>query len=123
MTKTYMAGVLAGAALFCAAYPSVAQDEGKAAAAELAGASKAALQQLYANVPLAKALGPKAQAILVFPKVTKAGLGIGGQDRRRRPVHGWDRGGLLQDHRRFGRAAGGRPAVRLRDALHERKGA
>ena len=37
------------------------------------------MQQLYASVPLAKALGPKAQAILVFPKVTKAGLGIGGQ--------------------------------------------
>jgi lipid-binding SYLF domain-containing protein len=30
-------------------------------------------------VPLAKQLGPVAHAILVFPKVTKAGLGIGGQ--------------------------------------------
>ena len=79
MAKTYMAGVLAGAALFCAAYPSVAQDKGKTAATELASESKAALQQLYASVPLAKELGPKAQAILVFPKVTKAGLGIGGQ--------------------------------------------
>ena len=37
------------------------------------------MQQLYASVPLAKELGPKAHAILVFPKVTKAGLGIGGQ--------------------------------------------
>ena len=79
MKTTYMAGVLAGAALLCAAYPSVAQDEGKTAATELASDSQAALQQLYANVPLAKELGPKAQAILVFPKVTKAGLGIGGQ--------------------------------------------
>ena len=79
MKTTYMAGVLAGAALFCAASPSVAQDKGKTAATELAGDSKAALQQLYASVPLAKELGPKAQAILVFPKVTKAGLGIGGQ--------------------------------------------
>ena len=79
MAKTYVAGVLAGAALFCAAYPSGAQDKGKTAATELASASKAALQQLYAGVPLAKELGPKAQAILVFPKVTKAGLGIGGQ--------------------------------------------
>ena len=41
--------------------------------------SQAALQQLYAAVPLAKELGPKAHAILVFPKVKKAGLGIGGQ--------------------------------------------
>ena len=30
-------------------------------------------------MPLAKTLGRQAQAILVFPKVTKAGLGIGGQ--------------------------------------------
>ena len=79
MTTTLMAGVLAGTALICAAHPSVAQDKGKTAAAELARESQAALQQLYANVPLAKELGPKAHAILVFPKVTKAGLGIGGQ--------------------------------------------
>ena len=79
MTKTWMAGVLAGAALICSAAPSVAQDEGKTAAAELASASQAALKQLYASVPLAKELGPKAHAILVFPKVTKAGLGVGGQ--------------------------------------------
>ena len=79
MTTTWMAGVLAGAALICTAHPSVAQDKGKSEAAELASASQAALQQLYASVPLAKELGPKAHAILVFPKVTKAGLGIGGQ--------------------------------------------
>ncbi len=30
-------------------------------------------------MPAAKTLGAKAHAILVFPKVTKAGLGIGGQ--------------------------------------------
>jgi len=59
--------------------PSLAQDEGKTAAAELEAASKAALQQLYASAPLAKGIGPTAHAILVFPKVKKAGLGIGGQ--------------------------------------------
>ena len=79
MTTTLIAGVLAGTALICAAPPTVAQDKGKTEAAELAQASQAALQQLYASVPLAKELGPKAHAILVFPKVTKAGLGIGGQ--------------------------------------------
>ena len=79
MTTTWMAGVLAGAALICAAHPSIAQDKEKSDAAELASASQAALQQLYASVPLAKELGPKAHAILVFPKVTKAGLGVGGQ--------------------------------------------
>ena len=79
MTTTLIAGVLAGTALICAAPPTVAQDKGKTEAAELAQESQAALQQLYASVPLAKELGPKAHAILVFPKVTKAGLGIGGQ--------------------------------------------
>ena len=76
---TWMRGVLASAALICTAHPSAAQDKGKTAAAELAQASQAALKQLYAAAPLAKELGPKAHAILVFPKVTKAGLGIGGQ--------------------------------------------
>ena len=79
MTRTLIAGVLACAALICAARPTVAQDKGKTEAAELARAAQAALQQLYASVALAKELGPKAHAILVFPKVTKAGLGIGGQ--------------------------------------------
>ena len=36
-------------------------------------------KSLYAKVPAAKAIGAKAQAILVFPTITKAGLGIGGQ--------------------------------------------
>ena len=79
MTMTYMAGVLAGAAIICAAHPCVAQDKGKTEAAELARESQAALQQLYTAAPLAKELGPKALAILVFPEVSKAGLGIGGQ--------------------------------------------
>ncbi|HEY6616351.1 MAG TPA: lipid-binding SYLF domain-containing protein, partial [Vicinamibacterales bacterium] len=52
---------------------------GKTEAAQLASESKAALQTLNSSVELAKLLGPKAQAILVFPKVTKAGLGVGGQ--------------------------------------------
>ena len=56
-----------------------AQDKGKTAAAELTKDSQAALAKLNSEVPLAKALTPKAHAILVFPKVTKAGLGIGGQ--------------------------------------------
>ena len=79
MRTIWMAGVLVATAFICAAHPSVAQDEGKTEAAELASESQAALQQLYGSAALAKLLGPKAQAILVFPKVTKAGLGIGGQ--------------------------------------------
>jgi len=79
MTTTWMAGVLAGSLLICAARPAVAQEEGKTEAAKLTSSSQAALQKLYGSAPLAKELGPKAQAILVFPEVTKAGLGIGGQ--------------------------------------------
>lgn len=79
MTTTYLTGVLAAAALICTAHPTLAQDKGKTEAAEITSESQAALQQLYSGVPLAKALGPKAHAILVFPEVTKAGLGIGGQ--------------------------------------------
>jgi lipid-binding SYLF domain-containing protein len=79
MRTRSMAGFLVGASVICLAHPSSAQDKGKTEAAELARASQAALQQLYASAPLAKELGPKAHAILVFPKITKAGLGIGGQ--------------------------------------------
>ena len=46
--------------------------------AELNKDAQAALASLYAKVPKAKALAANAIAILVFPKVTKAGLGIGG---------------------------------------------
>jgi len=50
-----------------------------AGAAEISRDAQAALQSLYAKVPAAKTIGAKAQAVLVFPKITKAGLGIGGQ--------------------------------------------
>ena len=58
---------------------SSGQEKGKSAAAQLSSDSIAALNQLYAKVPAAKSLGPKAHSILVFPSITKAGLGIGGQ--------------------------------------------
>jgi lipid-binding SYLF domain-containing protein len=41
--------------------------------------ARAALQKLTATVPAAKALSGSAAAVLVFPKITKAGLGIGAQ--------------------------------------------
>ena len=50
-----------------------------AGAAEISRDAQAALQSLYAKVPAAKTIGAKARAILVFPKITKAGLGVGGQ--------------------------------------------
>ena len=50
-----------------------------ATAAEISRESQAALRTLYAKVPKAKELGGKALAVLVFPSVIKAGLGVGGQ--------------------------------------------
>jgi lipid-binding SYLF domain-containing protein len=41
--------------------------------------SRAALQKLTSSVAAAKSLSGSATAVLVFPKITKAGLGIGGQ--------------------------------------------
>jgi len=72
-------GALAVALLACTSGAVLAQDEGKTEAAKLASESKAALQTLSASVPLAAELSKKAVAILVFPTVTKAGFGVGGQ--------------------------------------------
>jgi lipid-binding SYLF domain-containing protein len=73
-------GILVGALMALVAAASMAAEEGKGtSAAKLSSDARAALNQLYAKVPAAKALGPKAVAILVFPSITKAGLGIGGQ--------------------------------------------
>ena len=74
MNTKVLRGIFIAAALTLAWQLAVA-----AGAAEISRDANASLQQLYAHVPAAKALGSKAQAILVFPKVTKAGLGIGGQ--------------------------------------------
>ncbi len=67
------------AAMVLATAPSIAQDKGKTAAGELTSKSQAALTRLYASAPLAKGLQSQAHAVLVFPEITKAGLGIGGQ--------------------------------------------
>jgi len=56
-----------------------AADTVKNSAATLNSDGQKALSGLYAKVPAAKTIGGKATAILVFPKVTKAGFGIGGQ--------------------------------------------
>jgi len=58
---------------------AIAADMAKNSAATLNGDGQKALNSLYAKYPGAKAIGGKAAAVLVFPKVTKAGLGIGGQ--------------------------------------------
>src|SRR5215471_8963185 len=60
-------------------FPLAAQSALAKDAAEISKDSQAALQSLYAKVPKAKELGGKALAVLVFPSVIKAGLGVGGQ--------------------------------------------
>ncbi len=72
--RTMAALAAATAMLLVPAAPAIA-----ASAAEISRDANQALQNLYAKVPAAKSIGAKAQAILVFPSITKAGLGIGGQ--------------------------------------------
>ena len=74
MNTKGLSGILVGVTLAFGCHSAMA-----ATASEISRDANAALQQLYASVPAAKALGAKAHAILVFPKVTKAGLGVGGQ--------------------------------------------
>jgi len=50
-----------------------------ASAAEIDREVTAALEQLYAGNPTAKAIGEKAVAVLVFPGITKGGFIFGGQ--------------------------------------------
>ena len=41
--------------------------------------AEAALKKLYASVPTAKMIGGRAKAVLVFPRIVKAGFLVGGQ--------------------------------------------
>jgi lipid-binding SYLF domain-containing protein len=70
--RTFVAAALFAAALA----PTAALAADRSA---LERDARAALQKLEAAVPAAKSLGGGATAVLVFPKITKAGLGIGGQ--------------------------------------------
>jgi lipid-binding SYLF domain-containing protein len=47
--------------------------------ADLERDARAALQRLNASTPQAAELGAKAQAVLIFPKIVKAGFMVGGQ--------------------------------------------
>ena len=122
MKSIWFAGMSVAATLVCAAPPLLAQEEGKTKAAELQSTSQKALTKLYTSAPLAKQLAPKAEAILIFPKVTKAGFVVGGQYGEGTLLKG-DGGRLLQDDGSFFRAAGRGPGVRVRHVLHEREGA
>jgi lipid-binding SYLF domain-containing protein len=58
--------------------PAAASTTKGAERASLAQNSRTALDALYATRPGARELADKAHAVLVFPSITKAGLGIGG---------------------------------------------
>ena len=60
----------------CAAWPATAE---AARAAELSAESNMALKKLYATNPGAKLLGEKAKAVIIFPKIRKAGFMFGAQ--------------------------------------------
>jgi lipid-binding SYLF domain-containing protein len=50
-----------------------------ATGAELTRDAQAALNRLYAKNPKAKEIGAKSVAVLVFPSIVKAGIGVSGQ--------------------------------------------
>ena len=71
-----VARLLLAATLVSGLLPTTASAADRAA---LERDARAALQKLTNTVPAAKSLSSSATAVLVFPKVTKAGLGVGGQ--------------------------------------------
>jgi len=72
-----LAALLIGVAL--AGGLSVPRPAVAASAAELNRDSAAALQRLYQLQPAARKLGQTAKAVLVFPRIVKAGFMFGGQ--------------------------------------------
>jgi len=60
-------------------YNPLSESASAASAAQLNADGKAALSRLYAQSPRAVRYGRDAHAILVFPKIVKAGFVIGGQ--------------------------------------------
>jgi lipid-binding SYLF domain-containing protein len=75
MARKALVGVILSAFCVLGTRAVVVEDS----AAEISKNSEAALASLYAKVAGAKAIGAQAHAVLVFPKVTKAGLVVGGQ--------------------------------------------
>jgi lipid-binding SYLF domain-containing protein len=77
--QTFLRSLAIAAVLAAGAAFALPQHAAAASAAELNRDSQAALNQLYASNPGAKDLGKKMVAVLVFPAIVKAGLGVGGQ--------------------------------------------
>jgi lipid-binding SYLF domain-containing protein len=71
--------LIAGATAFAGATMLAGEEARAASATEINTASHQALAQLYRQEPHAKTLSSKAVAILVFPKIYKGGIIVGGQ--------------------------------------------
>jgi lipid-binding SYLF domain-containing protein len=71
--------MIAATALVAFTFASAPERASAATAAQLNAEGKAALNRLYAQSSSAAALGQRARAILVFPKIVKAGFVVGGQ--------------------------------------------
>ena len=73
MAKYLISAAVLSVAMFTAqTRPAFAEDS-------ITADANAALQQLYASEPVAKMIGEKAKAVLVFPNIVKAGFIVGGQ--------------------------------------------
>jgi lipid-binding SYLF domain-containing protein len=71
--------IVAAVLMIAVAMPlAVSKPSSAATAKEIAAESERALTRLYNEVPSAREYGRKAKGILVFPEITKAGVGIGG---------------------------------------------
>ena len=75
-TRRVVIGGAAGVSLSLAGLVEVAQ---AATAAELDASASAALRKLYAGSSRARELSHRARAVLIFPRITKAGFVVGGQ--------------------------------------------
>ncbi len=80
MSVTGLVVVIIGACLALPGAAVVTQDEVEKVGRpeKLAADAEATLASLYEKVPATKMLAEKAQSILVFPRITKAGVGVGG---------------------------------------------
>ena len=72
-------GFIAAGLMLAASFGPLAQQARAATAAQLNADGKAALSRLYAQSSRATRYARDARAILVFPKIVKAGFMIGGQ--------------------------------------------
>lgn len=71
--------LLAGGIALASTFGPVSEEASAATAAQLNADGKAALNRLYAQSDRARRYGRDARAILVFPKIVKAGFVVGGQ--------------------------------------------